>query len=90
VFQGEPDEINAAVPDLTWAERLPIIPLVALIVFLGVYPKPVLDRVEPSVKRIIDRMEIQVERYSEPVTQGGTGLDPEAIREARGHLAAVN
>ena len=26
-------------------------PLVALIVFLGVYPKPVLDRIEPAVNR---------------------------------------
>ena len=32
-------------------------PLLALIVFLGVYPKPVLDRMEPSVDRLIDHVE---------------------------------
>ena len=26
-------------------------PLIGLIVFLGVYPKPVLDRIEPAVNR---------------------------------------
>jgi NADH-quinone oxidoreductase subunit M len=32
-------------------------PLVALIVFLGVYPKPVLDRMEPSVDRLITHVD---------------------------------
>lgn len=76
VFQGEPDEVNAAVPDLAWRERLPIIPLVALIVFLGIYPKPMLDRIEPSVDRILGRMEQEVEGFTEPITQGGSELGP--------------
>ncbi len=29
-----------------------MVPLVGLIVFLGVYPKPVLDRIQPSVDRL--------------------------------------
>ena len=32
-------------------------PLLGLIVFLGVYPKPVLDRIEPSVDALIDHVE---------------------------------
>ena len=32
-------------------------PLVVLIVFLGVYPKPVLDRIGPSVDRLIEHVE---------------------------------
>ena len=47
VFHGEPDEENAATPDLTWREGLVMAPLLAAIVFLGVYPKPVLERIEP-------------------------------------------
>ena len=54
VFHGEPDEANADVPDMTWRERGVMLPLVVLIVFLGVYPKPVLDRIEP-VGRPADR-----------------------------------
>jgi NADH-quinone oxidoreductase subunit M len=32
-------------------------PLLALIVFLGVYPKPVLERMEPAVERLISHVE---------------------------------
>jgi len=76
VFQGEPDEENAKFPDLKLTERLVMVPLLVLIVFLGIYPKPVLDRIEPSVHRILNRMELQVDRYHEPTTQGGSEITP--------------
>jgi NADH-quinone oxidoreductase subunit M len=76
VFHGEPDEANASFPDLRISERLVMVPLLVLIVFLGVYPKPMLDRIEPSVKRVINRMEVEVETFREPVTQGGSQLGP--------------
>ena len=76
VFQGEPDEANASFPDLRISERLVMVPLLVLIVFLGVYPKPMLDRIQPSVKRVITRMEAQVDGFHEPVTQGGSQLGP--------------
>jgi NADH-quinone oxidoreductase subunit M len=57
VFHGEPDEENASMPDLSWREGLVMAPLIALIVFLGVYPKPVLDRIQPSVDRLITHVE---------------------------------
>jgi NADH-quinone oxidoreductase subunit M len=54
VFHGEPAaEDTARTRDLVWSERLIIAPLVVLIVFLGVYPKPVLDRITPSVNELI-------------------------------------
>ena len=42
-----------------------IIPIAVLVVFLGVYPKPALDRIEPSVERILDRIEL-VTDYETP------------------------
>ena len=57
VFHGEPEGDNATMPDLTWKERGVLVPLLAAIVFLGVYPKPVLDRIEPSVGALIDHVE---------------------------------
>jgi NADH-quinone oxidoreductase subunit M len=57
VFHGEPDEANASIPDMSWREKAVMAPLVLLIVFLGVYPKPVLDRIEPSVTRLITHVE---------------------------------
>jgi NADH-quinone oxidoreductase subunit M len=60
VFHGtpdSPDDDNAKMLDLTVKERLVIAPLLVLIVFLGVYPKPALDRIEPSVKALITHVE---------------------------------
>src|SRR5262249_5365627 len=37
--------------DLTGREYLIIVPLVAAILFLGIYPKPVLARINPSAQR---------------------------------------
>ena len=49
VFHGEPQGDNASMPDMTWKERAVMAPLLVGIVFLGVYPKPVTDRIGPSV-----------------------------------------
>ncbi|HET7481957.1 MAG TPA: NADH-quinone oxidoreductase subunit M [Actinomycetota bacterium] len=54
VFQGEPDlEANRTLPDLRVREMIMLAPLVALIVFIGVYPKPFLDRIEPAAQRVV-------------------------------------
>ena len=65
VFHGEPDEDNRRFPEMTWREGLVMAPLVGLIVFLGIYPKPVLDRMEPSVDRLIDHVETNSD-FTEP------------------------
>jgi NADH-quinone oxidoreductase subunit M len=65
VFHGEPDGENAEMPDLKLTEGLVLAPLVGLIVFLGVYPKPVLERIEPSVVALVDHVEEQT-GYREP------------------------
>jgi len=57
VFHGTPDDENAAVRDVKLGEILVMAPLLGLIVFLGVYPKPVLDRMQPSVDRLIEHVE---------------------------------
>ncbi len=57
VFHGEATGDNATMPDLTVAERLSILPLLVLIVFLGVFPKPMIERIEPSVDVLINRIE---------------------------------
>ena len=57
VFHGEPDAANATFPELRLNEGLVLLPLIGLIVFCGVYPKPLLDRIEPSVKALISHIE---------------------------------
>ena len=53
VFHGEPDEENSKFAELRWKEGAVLLPFIAAIVFVGVYPKPLLDRIEPSVKALI-------------------------------------
>ncbi len=81
VFHGEPDEENADMPDMSWREGLVMAPLLGLIVFLGVYPKPMLDRIEPSVARLVSHIEDHSD-YTEPdVATVGAGDDEGAEEE---------
>ncbi len=53
VFHGEPDEDNKTFAELHLKEGLVLLPFLAAIIFVGVYPKPLLDRIEPSVRTLI-------------------------------------
>jgi NADH-quinone oxidoreductase subunit M len=57
VFQGQVNEAHAKVKDITWREIGAITPLLIGIVFLGVYPRPFLDRVTPSVGYLLQHVE---------------------------------
>jgi NADH-quinone oxidoreductase subunit M len=76
VFHGEPDEDNKTFPDLHLTEKLVMVPLIGLIVFLGIYPKPVLERVEPSVKLLLAHVEAFAPGFHVANTQDGEKLQP--------------
>jgi NADH-quinone oxidoreductase subunit M len=87
VFHGEPDEDNASVVDLTWKERLVMAPLLGLIVFLGVYPKPVLERIEPAAEKLVAHIEDHSD-YREPEVAKSRSHDAKAAEDeadAEGH-----
>ena len=42
-----------------------LVPLIGIIVFTGIYPKPMLDRIEPSVNSLIAHVEERT-GYEEP------------------------
>jgi len=48
--------------DLTAREYLIVVPLIAAILFLGLYPKPVLSRINPSAQRVVCVETIQAKR----------------------------
>jgi NADH-quinone oxidoreductase subunit M len=67
VFHGEPDEDNRGFAEIKLREGAVLAVIIALIVFLGVYPKPLTDRVEPSVDALITHIEDKTgERVTEP------------------------
>ena len=70
VFHGRPEGDNATFVDMTWRERGVIAPLLILIVFIGVYPKPLLDRINPSVQRVLGNVTAQTQYQQPPVAAG--------------------
>ena len=86
VFHGPAEGDNATMPDLRLSEFLAIAPLLALIVFLGVYPKPMLERIEPSVDALIEHIELHVPEFNEeepeaPAEPAGTHELTEVLEE---------
>ncbi|MDQ3896653.1 MAG: NADH-quinone oxidoreductase subunit M [Actinomycetota bacterium] len=70
VFHGRPDGENARFPEMTVRERLVMAPLVVLIVLLGVYPRPVLERIGPSVRELVTHVEENSD-YRQPAVAAG-------------------
>ena len=53
VFHGPVDrDENRGIRDLNWREIGMLAPILGLILFIGVYPKPFIERIEPSAKLI--------------------------------------
>ena len=57
VFHGEPDEANKDFAELKAREGGLLFVFIAAIVFTGLYPKPMIDRIEPSIKSLITHIE---------------------------------
>jgi NADH-quinone oxidoreductase subunit M len=75
VFHGTPDDANAEFRELRWTEALVMLPLIGLIVFMGVYPKPVLERMEPSVDALVGHIERQVPGFSSTSAPEGSAVE---------------
>ncbi|MEA2506169.1 MAG: NADH-quinone oxidoreductase subunit [Actinomycetota bacterium] len=57
VFQGEiTREENRTMRDIDVREVAMLAPVIALIIVIGVYPKPFLDRIEPSAARVVQTL----------------------------------
>lgn len=72
VFHGKVDLANSSTRDLSLSERVVIAPLILAIVFLGIYPKPVLDRITPSVDRVLSQVEAATHTQQPSVARVGS------------------
>jgi NADH-quinone oxidoreductase subunit M len=73
VFHGRTSEINDKVKDITWREIGMVTPLLVGIVFLGVYPKPFFDRVNPSVEYLLGHVQQSAPNAGVP-SQGSSAI----------------
>jgi NADH-quinone oxidoreductase subunit M len=55
-FQGPLDNPANRIADLDGRERLVLAPVLALLLVLGLFPKPMLDRMTPSIERLLERV----------------------------------
>ncbi len=56
-------EENQKLVDLSVREIAVLVPIVLFIVFIGVYPKPFLKKMEPTVNKLIETVEVKQARY---------------------------
>jgi NADH-quinone oxidoreductase subunit M len=78
VFHGEPDEENRGFAEIKIREGAVLAVIIGLIVFLGVYPKPLTERVEPSVDALIEHIADKTgERVHEPEPELVEPAEPE-------------
>jgi NADH-quinone oxidoreductase subunit M len=58
-FMGKPSESTLGLRDVSLREVSVVAPLLLLSLFLGLYPRAAIDRVEPSLKRSIVNLELK-------------------------------
>jgi len=63
---------NKTLKDLSWREVAVVLPLLLGIVWLGLYPRPVLRRMETSAQSYVDLLQPQLER--------GRGVTPVSVK----------
>lgn len=62
VFHGPvTSDENRAIADVNLREVIMLAPVLALIVFIGIYPKPFLDRIEPSARKVITQLNTELD-----------------------------
>ncbi|MEA2058399.1 MAG: NADH-quinone oxidoreductase subunit M, partial [Actinomycetota bacterium] len=67
---------NEGLRDLGFREVAIIAPLIVIVIAIGIYPKPVLDRIEPAVNVILERIEDTTD-YNVPEFGRATDLGSE-------------
>ena len=62
---------NASLTDLNWREIGLLAPLIFVILWMGVYPKPVLERMEASVDRFVEQVDAKAQQQASSLSMGG-------------------
>jgi NADH-quinone oxidoreductase subunit M len=83
VFHGEADEANRSFPEIRAREVAVLAPFIVAIVFTGIYPKPILERIEPAVVSLVEHVESRsgfvepipgiVDSGAQPIDSGARG-----------------
>jgi len=76
MFGRVEDPANASLRDLSLREAVTLVPLVALALWIGLYPAPFLIRLEPTMARVITRLDSGYAPAFAKVPGCGSGSTP--------------
>jgi NADH-quinone oxidoreductase subunit M len=79
VFGGVTNAANEGLRDLTRREVLVFAPLLFLIFWLGIYPQPVLSRIQPSIREtigLVQKRAVANRNWEAREAMTGAGLEP--------------
>jgi hypothetical protein len=77
---------NEKLPDLSLREFATFAPLIVLAVWIGIYPKPFLDRLQTSVQHVVLRVSPE---YTNAYAECNTTPKPEQLASAAGQFLAA-
>jgi len=66
---------NEKISDMDLRERAIMVPLVLLIFFIGIYPKPILERIEPALNKVVEQVQ-KVQQARQQAEQSPLFVDP--------------
>src|SRR2546428_234421 len=64
IFNPLAKRVNEKLPDLSLREIAVLVPLLACILWIGVYPKPILQRMEPSARQLIQSVRLNAASFT--------------------------
>jgi NADH-quinone oxidoreductase subunit M len=64
IFNPLDKTVNAKLADLSLREIAVLVPLLACILWIGVYPKPILQRMEPSARQLIQSVRLNAASFT--------------------------
>src|SRR6059036_4289513 len=64
IFNPLDKSVNEKLADLSLREIAVLVPLLACIVWIGVYPKPILQRMEPSARQLIQSVRLNAASFT--------------------------
>jgi len=67
-------EENKLLKDLSVREIVVMVPLILFIVGIGVYPKPMLDRIEPAIQNVMRKVPVEISNQSSKDADSFLGL----------------
>ncbi len=73
---------NGAIADLSAREIAVLAPLIALMLFMGLYPRPLISRLEPSAVQVLERVRDAEARLNAPSHENRLAAPVSAVRLA--------